>query len=48
MRAGTGNRILRAAVGLGAAAILLALLVWWQPSGLYLWVKALHVIAVIA
>jgi len=48
MRAGTGNRMLRAVAGLGAAAILLALLVWWQPSGLYLWFKALHVIAVIA
>ncbi len=48
MQASSGIRILRAVVGLGAAAILLGFLVWWQPSGLYLWFKALHVIAVIA
>jgi putative membrane protein len=29
-------------------AVLAALLIWWSPSGLYLWLKALHVVAVIA
>ena len=48
MQARSGNRIVRATVGLVAAGVLLAVLVWWQPSGLYLWFKALHVIAVIA
>jgi putative membrane protein len=38
----------RALVALAITGILLILLVWWRPSGLYLWLKALHVIAVIA
>ncbi len=48
MQARSGNRIVRATVGLVAAGVLLAVLVWWQPSGLYLWFKALHVIAIIS
>jgi protoporphyrinogen IX oxidase len=38
----------RAAVGLTLVLVLLAMLVWWHPSGLYPWLKALHVIAIIA
>jgi putative membrane protein len=41
-------RIVRAAVALAFTAAGVALLAWWKPSGLYLWLKALHVIAVIA
>ncbi len=40
--------IVRAVVSLAILAILVGLLVWWEPSGLYLWFKALHIIAVIA
>jgi putative membrane protein len=41
-------RATRAATALAITAALVALLGLWQPSGLYLWLKALHVIAVIA
>jgi putative membrane protein len=41
-------RFVRAGVGLAATAIVVGLLYWWQPSGLYLWLKAAHIIAVIA
>jgi putative membrane protein len=34
--------------GLAVAAALFVALVLWRPTGLYLWLKALHVIAVIA
>jgi putative membrane protein len=37
-----------AAVALGLTAVLAAALFVWRPSGLYLWFKALHVVAVIA
>lgn len=40
--------VLRAVAGLVVVAGLAGLLVWWNPSGLYLWLKAVHVIAVIA
>jgi putative membrane protein len=40
--------LLRAAVALVVLAALVALLVWWSPSGLYLWMKSFHIIAVIA
>jgi putative membrane protein len=43
-----GKAVLRAVVGLALAVVLTALLIWWNPSGLYLWLKAIHVIAVIA
>ncbi|PWT88111.1 MAG: protoporphyrinogen oxidase HemJ [Proteobacteria bacterium] len=39
---------LRAAAALLITAGLLGLLAWWHPSGLYPWLKALHVIAIIA
>jgi len=42
------NRIIRVAVGLGVVVLLLVVLWIWQPSGLYLWLKAVHIIAVIA
>jgi putative membrane protein len=42
------HRWLRAIVTLAVTAALFALLLLWNPSMLYLWLKALHVIAVIA
>ena len=39
---------LRAAAGIALTAGLAALLIWWNPVGLYPWMKALHVIAIIA
>ena len=48
MPADTRTRILRAITALAIVAILFALLVWWQPSGLYNWLKAAHIIAVIS
>ena len=39
---------LRAAVAIGITAVLFGALLLWNPSGLYLWLKAFHVIAVIA
>jgi protoporphyrinogen IX oxidase len=38
----------RALVALAITGLLLILLAWWNPAGLYLWLKAVHVIAVIA
>jgi putative membrane protein len=40
--------VVRAVVALLVAAATLALLAWWNPKGFYLWLKAFHVIAVIA
>ena len=40
--------MIRAATGLAIMAALVAILALWQPSGLYPWLKAVHVIAVIA
>ncbi|SDB22702.1 protoporphyrinogen oxidase HemJ [Bauldia litoralis] len=48
MPADTRTRILRAVTALAIVAILFALLVWWQLSGLYNWLKAAHIIAVIS
>ena len=42
------HRWLRAVIALAVTAALFALLVFWNPSMLYLWLKALHVIAVIS
>ncbi|MEJ8574958.1 protoporphyrinogen oxidase HemJ [Microbaculum marinum] len=42
------KRTIRAAVGLAVVVALVLVLVAWNPSGLYLWFKALHVIAIIA
>jgi putative membrane protein len=39
---------LGAVIALAVTALLLAVMVLWRPSTLYLWLKALHVIAVIA
>ena len=44
----TRSWVSRAAVALLALAGLVALLIWWNPTGLYLWFKAFHIIAVIA
>src|SRR6266568_3153727 len=41
-------RVVRAIVAVAITAALVAGLGLWQPSGLYLWLKALHVIAVIS
>jgi protoporphyrinogen IX oxidase len=38
----------RAAIAILVTLVLTALLVWWHPSGFYLWFKALHIIAIIA
>ncbi len=48
MQVETRNRILRAATGIALVVVLFALLAWWQPSGLYNWLKAAHIIAVIS
>jgi putative membrane protein len=48
MQPETVNRVLRALAGVAIAAAIFALLVLWHPSGLYPWLKAFHVIAVIA
>jgi putative membrane protein len=42
------TRALRAATALAITAVLVAVLALWRPSGLYVWLKAVHVIAVIA
>ena len=42
------NPIARAAIALVIAAILVALMVLWNPAKLSLWLKAFHVVAVIA
>jgi protoporphyrinogen IX oxidase len=42
------GRYRRAVVGVAATAALIGALVVWRPSGLYPWLKAMHVIAVIA
>jgi putative membrane protein len=39
---------LGAAVSLAATAAFIAVLMLWRPPGLYLWLKAFHVVAVIA
>lgn len=48
MQAETAKRIARPVIALVVVAALFAILVMWEPSGLYPWLKALHVIAVIA
>jgi putative membrane protein len=44
----TAKRWQRAAIAVATTLLLAGVLVWWQPSGLYPWLKALHVIAIIA
>jgi putative membrane protein len=48
MTADVRQRVVRAVVGVALTALVAVLLIRWSPSGLYLWLKALHVIAVIA
>jgi putative membrane protein len=38
----------RAAIAILTTVILAGLLVWWRPSGFYLWFKTFHIIAIIA
>src|SRR6202521_6134290 len=47
MTAAVKMRIVRTIAGLAIRAALFAALLLWHPSGLYLWLKAVHVIAVI-
>lgn len=42
------NRWLPAIIGVGVTAALVAILFVWRPSHLYLWFKAVHVMAVIS
>ncbi|TYR31442.1 protoporphyrinogen oxidase HemJ [Mesorhizobium microcysteis] len=44
----SGNVAVRAVAGLAIVAVLTVLLLWLDPQGLYPWIKALHVIAVIS
>lgn len=45
----SGNKAaLRAGIAIGVLVVLVGLLFWLNPARLYLWVKAVHVIAVIA
>jgi putative membrane protein len=39
---------MRAVAALLITVVAAALLLWWNPSGFYLWLKAAHVVAVIA
>ncbi|PWB66940.1 MAG: protoporphyrinogen oxidase HemJ [Bradyrhizobiaceae bacterium] len=48
MRAEARTRVIRAVVALAVLGALVASLYVWRPSGLYLWLKAVHVIAVIS
>ena len=48
MRADRRARVVRTVMGLAIPAVIFVGLVVWNPSGLYLWFKALHIIAVIA
>jgi len=42
------TRLIRAAAGVGAVVIVVIGLAFWRPAGLYPWLKAFHIIAVIA
>lgn len=42
------ERTRRAVIGLVITAALMAVLVVWTPRGAYLWIKALHVIAIVS
>jgi putative membrane protein len=48
MAADVKTRGIRAGIGLIITVILVGLLLWWRPPGLYLWAKAFHIIAVIS
>jgi protoporphyrinogen IX oxidase len=42
------TRWIRALVAIAITIALVGVLLWWQPSGLYPWLKAAHIIAIIA
>jgi protoporphyrinogen IX oxidase len=44
----TRNRLIRAIAGVAAVAVLVGALALWHPSNLYPWLKAFHVMAIIA
>jgi protoporphyrinogen IX oxidase len=44
----TKSKWIPAAAGVGAVAVLVSVLAIWHPSHLYLWFKAVHVMAVIS
>jgi protoporphyrinogen IX oxidase len=48
MTADVKRRAVRALTSLAILAALILVLALWRPSGLYLWLKAVHVIAIIA
>ena len=48
MAAEVKTRGTRAVIGLVITAVLAGVLLWWHPAGLYLWAKAVHIIAVIS
>jgi len=48
MAADSKTRVVRAGIGLVITAVLVGTLLWWRPSGLYLWAKGFHIIAVIS
>jgi putative membrane protein len=48
MTTDTRTLVLRVVIGIAVPFAATGLLVWWNPAGLYPWLKALHVIAVIA
>lgn len=48
MQPETRAMLVRMATGLGIAVVLVVAMVLWAPSWLYLWFKAIHIIAVIA
>ncbi len=43
-----GTPLVRALTALAVVAAIVALLTLWNPSGLYLWIKAVHILAVIS
>ena len=47
-RQGANNPLVRAIVGLAITAALVAILALWNPAGLYPWIKAAHIVAVIS
>jgi protoporphyrinogen IX oxidase len=48
MAADARNRLVRAATGVALVVLLVVVLAIWHPSGFYPWLKAFHIIAVMA
>ncbi len=42
------KRLLRPLAGVAIVVVAFAVLAWWRPAGLYPWIKAAHVVAVIS